>query len=176
MLRSVLETRRQKTSNLSRGIRSALLLFGLFAALLPGSAPAHTPSETYFTLNLSGTNLTGRWDVALRDLHQGMGLAPDDVKRIPLAQLQQREEALALDVAAKIEIQADGRRLSLAVTDYTTLPLNGVENARLIFQAADLTNTPSAIELNAAGVFQIDTNMHGLLRLEHGGRDRKSVV
>ena len=85
-----------------------MLLLGLFAALLPGSAPAHTPSETCFTLNLSGTNLTGRWDVALRDLHQGMGLAPDDAKKIPLAQLQQREEALALDVAAKMEIQADG--------------------------------------------------------------------
>ena len=60
--------------------------------------------------------------------------------------------------------------MDLLDTDYTTLPLNGVENARLIFQAADLTNTPSAIELNAAGVFQIDTNMHGLLRLEHDGR------
>jgi hypothetical protein len=134
------------------------------------AAFAHTPSETYFTLTLADTNLIGRWDVALRDLHQGMGLAPDEVKKFAPAELQQREEALALDVAAGLKLQADDTPLKLTLTDYTTLPLNGVEYARLIFQADGVTNAPSFIDFNAAAVFRIDTNMHGLLRLEHDGR------
>ena len=43
-------------------------------------AAAHTPSETYLSMRVDGTNLTMRWDVALRDLHQGMGL---DAARVP---------------------------------------------------------------------------------------------
>jgi hypothetical protein len=138
--------------------------------LFCGTALAHTPSETYFTLALADTNLIGRWDVALRDLHQGMGLAPDDVRKVAPTELQQREEALTLDIAAGLKLRADDVPLRLTVTDYTTLPLNGVEYARLIFQADVHTNTPSFIEFNAAAVFRIDTNMHGLLRLEHDGR------
>ena len=145
-------------------------LLGSLLTLFCGTALAHTPSETYFTLALAGTNLTARWDVALRDLHQGMGLPPDDASKVVRTELQQREEALSLDIAAGLKLQADDAPLQLSVTDYTTLPLNGVEYARLILQAGGLTNTPVFIEFNAAAVFRLDTNMHGLLRLEHDGR------
>jgi len=161
-----LKTLRQTKATL-RGMM--LMLLSVFA-ICPQAARAHTPSETYLTLNLVGTNLTGRWDVALRDLHQGMGLTPENVPKIPPTQLQQREEALALDIAAALTLRADAAPLALNITDYTTLPLNGIEYARLIFQAAGLTNIPSALELNAAALFRIDTNMHGLLRLEYDGR------
>lgn len=142
----------------------------LLLTLFPLAALAHTPSETYFTLNLSGTNLTGRWDVALRDLHQGMGLGPEDAKKVAPAGLQQREEALALDVIAGVELRADGTSLELTITDYTTLSLNGLEYARLLFEAIGTLTTPNVIEINASNAFRIDTNMHGLLRLEHSGR------
>jgi len=131
---------------------------------------AHTPSETYLAVRLEATNLVMRWDVALRDLHQGMGLDPRDVPLIRAEELQRREEALALDVAAGLEIRANSNLVTLEVTDYTTLPLNGVEYARLIFAAGGLSNRLEVIEINAAAVFRVDTNMHGLLRLEHAGR------
>jgi len=137
---------------------------------LPFRTSAHTPSETYFTLNLVGTNLTGRWDVALRDLHQGMGLGVEDLKKVGLAELQQREEALALDIISGVGLRADATPLKLTITDYTTLPLNGLTYARLLFDASGISTAPNLIEVNATIAFRIDTNMHGLLRLEHDGR------
>lgn len=131
---------------------------------------AHTPSETYLAVRLEATNLIMRWDVALRDLHQGMGLDPRDVPSVRPEELQRREEALALDVAAGLEIRANGSVVKLEVTDYTTLPLNGVDYARLVFAARALSNRIEVIEINAGAVFRVDTNMHGLLRLEHAGR------
>ena len=60
--------------------------------------------------------------------------------------------------------------LKLRITDYTTLPLNGVEYARLLFEAGGMSGMDRVIEINTAIAFRIDTNMHGLLRLEHNGR------
>ena len=131
---------------------------------------AHTPSQTYFTLTLVGTNLSGRWDVAIVDLHQGMGLTEKEAGQLGAAELQQREEAMTLDIAAGMELRADGERLKLTVTDYTTLPLNGINYARLLFEGSGVSRPPGVIEVNVSVVFRIDTNMHGLLRLEHGGR------
>ena len=77
----------------------ALRWLGLMLLLLgPQVCGAHTPSETYLAVRLETTNLVLRWDVALRDLHQGMGLDPRDVPSIRTEELQRREEALALDV------------------------------------------------------------------------------
>ena len=166
-IRPALETPRQNIFRSPR-YRALAVVCVLLSSLC--AVFAHTPSETYLTLSLAGTNLTGRWDVALRDLHQGMGLTSEEAEQVAAATLQQREEALVLDVAAGLALRADVTLLKLAITDYTTLPLNDVQYVRLIFQAANLTNTPSAIELNAAAVFRVDTNMHGLLRLEFDGR------
>lgn len=145
-------------------------MFVLLLTLFPRMAAAHTPSETYLSVQVDGTNLTMRWDVALRDLHQGMGLDAARVPLIPAEELQQREEALALDVAAGLVIRVNSNVVELAATDYTTLPLNDVQYARLIFAGVGITSRIDTVELNAATVFRVDTNMHGLLRVEHGER------
>ncbi len=151
-------------------LRCFLAAFSLLLALLPDAAFGHTPSETYFSLKIVGTNLSGRWDVALRDLHQGMGLEPATIPKLDPSELQRREEALALDTMAGLELKADDEKLKLEVTDYTTLPLNGVQYARLIFEADGIRSAPNLISIDAQVVFRIDTNMHGLLRLDHDGR------
>jgi hypothetical protein len=142
----------------------------LAVTFLPVRTGAHTPSETYFALSVSGTNLTGRWDVALRDLHQGMSLGLEDLKRVAPAELQEREEALVLDIVAGVGLRADGTPLKLIITDYTTLSLNGLDYARLLFNASGILTSPDVIEIDARILFRIDTNMHGLLRLEHNSR------
>jgi hypothetical protein len=153
--------------HLAGGCLRAIVLLLAFHSI---DGVAHTPSQTYFTLTVAGTNLSGRWDVAIVDLHQGMGLDPTQLRQRRAAELQQREEALTLDIAAGVELLADGERLRLMATDYTTLPLNGIEYARLLFEGVGMSRPPRVIEINASAAFRIDTNMHGLLRMEHGGR------
>ena len=38
------------------------------AVWMANVARAHTPSETFLTIEVTATNFTGQWDVALRDL------------------------------------------------------------------------------------------------------------
>ncbi len=167
------KTRALNTSISNRSSRvtfsSAIALAVLFL-VVPTGTRAHTPSATYLSARLDGTNLTLRWDVALRDLHQGLGLDSNSVSRVPATELQRREEALALDVAAGLKLRANSNAVALVVTDYTALTLNDVEYARLLLDARELPPALGELELDARAVFKVDTNMHGFLRLEHSGR------
>jgi hypothetical protein len=49
----------------------------LFVGLVGGHAEAHKPSDSYLTLRAAGNELTGRWDIALRDLDDALGLDRD---------------------------------------------------------------------------------------------------
>lgn len=89
---------------------------------------------------------------------------------MPAVERQQLEEAMVLDIFARMQVQADGRPLHLTSTDYTTLPLDGVAYARLLFDASEMDVMPRSIAIDVSAALRIDTNMHGLLRLVHGGR------
>lgn len=149
----------------------------IFLPFLSPNLRAHTPSETFLTLTLAsnGTNLTGQWDVALRDVQQGLGLEEVDVKAISAEELARRQEALALDTIARLEVKADGTALPLTVTDYLTVTLNSGEYARVQFSAAATREPPAEIELNARVLFAIDVAMHGVLRLDHADRTETAV-
>src|SRR5262249_4565741 len=127
------------------------------------------PSETYLTLELAATNLVGQWDVAVKDLEQGLNLDPDRIARLSRADLDERLEGQTLDVLAHLVIKADGTPLSLHATDYVAIPLNNGDYIRVRF-AADMAVVPGSLALNARALFVLDPNMHGLFRLEHDGR------
>ena len=134
------------------------------------TASGHTPSETYLTLTVTKTNLTGQWDVALRDLQQGLGLETVDVKSIQPQDLARRQEALALDTIARLEIQADGSPLQFTPTDYFVENLALGEYARIQFVSGNLRQPPSVVEVNGRALFAVDVAMHGVIRVDHAGR------
>jgi hypothetical protein len=142
----------------------------LVVALGPTQLLAHTANESYLTLRVDGTNVTGQLDVARRDLQQGLTVGGADVSPLSVDERLRREEAYGLDLVARLVLQLDDRTVPLAVTDFTTLPLNNGEYARLLFAASGVDHAPATLRINCRALFGIDRSMHGLLRLEHGGR------
>jgi len=139
------------------------------------AAGAHTPSETFLTVFVSSGSITGQWDVAERDLVQGSGLDPEKAAALRPDELDLRLEALALDVVARLEIKADGRRLELRPTDYLVIRMRELNYIRVPFDCG--TNAalePAAVEINASALFRVDTNIHGLLRVDH--RDQSQAA
>ena len=129
------------------------------------NARGHTPSETFLTLFLTPTNVGGHWDVALRDLRQGLTPGADP-RAVTPPDLEQRQEALALDTIARLRVNADGTNLALKVTDYFPVTLQHGEYVRVEFSAAALPVATANLELDAGALFAIDPSMHGFLRLE----------
>ena len=146
---------------------SRCLLLVLLLAV-PCAARAHTPSETFLSFFLTPTNIAAQWDVAVRDLQAGVRVDSARWERLSPAQRDQQLEAFALDTIARLDVRADGRAMAFRVTDLETVSLQDLDYARVRFAA---TGTPPAVlEINGGALFAVDTNLHGLLRVEHDGR------
>ncbi len=79
--------------------RLARALCALAWLVLGGSAAAHKSSDAYLTLAPRGEEVGVRWDIALRDLDNELGLDVDDDGQLTWAEVRARQrdiEALAL--------------------------------------------------------------------------------
>src|SRR5262249_8615217 len=57
--------------------RFVVVVVALVALLFAPRAWAHKPSDSYLTLEVDGTTIHGRWDIALRDLDYALDLDAD---------------------------------------------------------------------------------------------------
>jgi hypothetical protein len=70
-----------------------------------------------------------------------------------------------------IELQGDGRKLEVRPTDYLPIRLRDLDYVRVPFLCATgLASLPARLDINASALFRVDTNIHGLLRVDHDGR------
>ncbi len=147
---------------------SCLLL--VFLVWLPCAARAHTPSETFLSFFLTPTNIAGQWDVAIRDLQAGVKVDPARWDRMTPPERDQQLEGFAIDTITRLNVKADGRLLVFRVTDLETVSLKDQDYARVRFAAGATGAATEVLEINGGALFAVDTNLHGLLRVEHDGR------
>ena len=154
-----------------------LALLGLCAA---GSAQAHKPSDSYLTLNVDGSVLSGRWDIALRDLDFALTLDADGDGAITWGELRQRHAEIAAYAQARLQLQADGRPCTLRVgaqlvdehTDgaYSVLPL--LADCGPTAATANVKTLHLAYTLFA----DLDPQHRGLLNLSAQGQTRTAIL
>lgn len=87
----------------------------VFLVLISASfaASAHKASDAYLSLTWNGERWVGRWDMALRDLQEAVGLDQDDDGRITWRELRERGDAVAAHALSRLDISGDGRVCSL---------------------------------------------------------------
>ena len=143
--------------------------------LMAAPAQAHKPSDSYLTLNVSEGSVTGRWDIALRDLDVAIGLDADGDGAITWGEVRQRHVDIAAYASARLAVAADGAPCPLSVgmqqidehTDgaYTVLPL------KLACAA-----TPRALTLNYTLFADLDPQHRGLLNLQAQGVAKTAIL
>jgi hypothetical protein len=77
-------------------------------SLAAAPAWAHKPSDAHLRLDAAGDTITGRLDVAVRDLDGALGLDGDGDGEITWAELSASESRIAEYVAQRLAIGADG--------------------------------------------------------------------
>jgi len=163
-------------------MRAFARLFGAallaLAALLSPPVQAHKPSDSYLQITVDGAAVSGRWDIALRDLDFAIGLDADGDGRITWGEVRARHDDIAAYAAARLAVQADGRRCTLDIgpqqvdehTDgaYTVMPL------KLACPAA--AGAPQALTLQYTLFADLDPQHRGLLNLSVGGATRTAIL
>jgi len=150
-----------------------------------GLAPAyaHKPSDSYLTIAVAdGTSgdISGRWDIALRDLDFAIGLDADGNGDITWGEVRARHGEIAAYALARLAVRSgDGSDAGAPCTieagaqqiddhtdgAYTVLPL-----------AVRCATPPAALTITYALFADLDPQHRGLLNLQAGGRARSAVL
>lgn len=152
----------------------------LFAALLIGfigsSAQAHKPSDSYLSLQVSDSGVSGQWDIALRDLDFAIGLDADGDGGITWGETRAKHAEIAAYALARLAVEGDsGQPCPVTVagpqridrhTDgaYTVMPL----------QIA-CAHPPKQLTVAYSLFSDIDPQHRGLLKLETPGQARTAI-
>ena len=153
-------------------IRRALLLAWMLVA---PAALAHKASDAYLTLERDGAVLHGRWDIALRDLDNAIGLDANGDGDITWGEVRARHADIAAYALQRLAISAGGERCALAATSQMIDSHTDGTYAVLRFAGQCPAAGPAlAIEY---GLFAgLDPQHRGLLNLLEDGVSRSVVL
>ncbi len=147
----------------------------LFAALLWLALPAfaHKASDSYLTLQSQGRQVSGHWDIALRDVDFAMGLDANGNGEITWSEVRDRHADIAAWALSHLSLHRGGacdlqvaEQLVNKHTDghYTVLVLHG-----------QCPQAASEVEVHYRLLFDIDGLHRGLLQLVLDGETQSGI-
>ena len=97
--------------------RSARLLAAIAVLIAASDAHAHKPSDSYLTLTVAGAQVTGQWDIALRDLDRVLGLDANADGAITWGEVRERHRDIAAYALSRLSLAADGEACPIATAE-----------------------------------------------------------
>lgn len=144
-----------------------LLLFLLLLSCI-GTAQAHKASTSYLQLHVHGQSLSGRWDVALRDLDFALGLDADGDGALNWGEVRTAAPRIEAYALAHLQLTADGPSCSLVATELQVVEHSDGRYAVLQLSGS-CPHTPAVLALRYELFFDIDALHRGLLNLDFKG-------
>ena len=148
--------------------------------LIPALALAHKPSDSYLTLTVEeGGDLSGQWDIALRDLERAVGVDRDRDATITWGELKARRAELANHVLSRLTVTArDEDRERVCALESADLKVDDhVDGAYAVFLLnGDCGLSPLALTLNYRFLFERDASHQGLVEVRFGDDSSHAVA
>lgn len=149
-------------------------LFAAAIVLWAGVAAAHKPSDSYLVLRPEGRAVAARWDVALRDLEQAIGIDTDGDGAITWGEVRARRDAIAAYALARLEVAAAGDPCRAGAAE-----LRIAHHTDGAYAALDVAFTcPRPVDdlrLRYGLFFEFDPQHRGVLRVETAGEVQTAV-
>ena len=152
-------------------MRTLLALLLLLAAAL---AHAHKPSDSYLAVRVEGSNLSGQWDIALRDIDFAIGLDDSGDGNITWGEVKAHHADIAAYALARLKLRSGGadcpaRSGEFLVDDHS-------DGAYSVMRfAATCLDEVTTLEISYTLFADLDPQHRGLLRLEHGTGTRTAI-
>ena len=157
--------------------RSKSAILALAILLVAASVFAHEPSKSYLNLTLDSNELSGQWDIRLRDLQLVVPLDLDTDGIVTFEKLHARYPAIATYALAHLKISVNGQSAILSVTN--TEPEVGEfadgSYVRLPLVINSPAKNPESLAINYQLFFDTNSLHRGLLRLEANDIVRSAV-
>ena len=148
----------------------------LFFLLLLLSLPvlAHKASDSYLVLDIKGKEVSGQWDIALRDIDFALGLDADGNGEITWGELRARHADIAAWATGRLALQRGGP-CTLQVAD--NLVDTHTDGSYAVLQlAGSCPRATGDLTVNYRLLFDLDALHRGLLRLNLDGTTQTAVL
>ncbi len=131
-------------------------------------ASAHKASTSYLQLALDGAQLSGRWDIALRDLDVAIGLDTNGDGSLTWGEVRQQQDRIEQYALGRLLLQADREPCTLALTRLQLADHSDGTYASLALDGR-CPHAPFDLAIDYQLLFDIDAWHRGLLALTFSG-------
>lgn len=149
-------------------------LLALTLALFAVAAHAHKPSDSYLTLNADGERITGRWDIAVRDLDYALGVDGNNDARVTWGELRARQSAIDAYALARLKVTRAESACPLTVTGQQIDRHS--DGAYVVLNLSGRCTAAGALALRYDLFSDIDPQHKGLARIRDGDIARNVVL
>lgn len=154
--------------------RLIALLFLLCAWCAP--AQAHKPSDSYLALSVQGQQLTGQWDIALRDLDFAIGLDGNGDGALTWDEIRARHQAIAAYALQRLHLHTAQGQCTLQAGDQLIDHHTDGAYSVLRFTASCPGSTaPASLDIGYTLFADLDPQHKGLLKLAHDGVTQTAI-
>jgi hypothetical protein len=150
------------------------LLRALAVLLLAASAQAHKASDAYLALTVDGARVTGRWDIALRDLELAIGLDANADGAITWGELRAARTAVDAYALSHLRIRAGDAPCSASVARHQID--RHTDGAYAVLTLAATCPREHGVALEYDLLFALDPQHRGLARVTRAGETRSAVL
>jgi hypothetical protein len=152
----------------------ALLAFCALCILCDTPAHAHKASDSYLVLNVKGQEVTGQWDIALRDIDFAIGLDANSDGDITWGEVQARHTDIVAWALGRLTLQRGGD-CTLQVVEH--LVDTHTDGAYAVLRLrGSCPSAAQALAIHYRLLFDIDALHRGLLRLDLDGVAHANVL
>ncbi|MEZ5450224.1 MAG: HupE/UreJ family protein [Thiolinea sp.] len=152
-------------------------LCGIFLLLLPLLASAHKPSDSYLFLQDQASGQTGlRWDIALRDLEQAIGLDSDADGKITWGEVRRKQTAVEAYALSRLKLQQGDTACQPQASGLQTETHTDGGYAVILIDAGCPANATGALKLQYSLLFDIDPTHRGILLDQRAGAGAASYI
>jgi hypothetical protein len=140
----------------------------LLLVVWAANAYAHKASTSYLQLHVHGTDVTGRWDIALRDLDYAIGLDTDGDTQLTWGEVRRQQPRIADYALRRLTVRSDQDDCQLAVEKLQIVDHSDGHYASLAL-AGQCPHEPVSLSLDYQLLFDVDAWHRGLLNLDFRG-------
>lgn len=148
-------------------------LFLLYCLCLSSPCLAHKPSDSYLFLQENGSM---RWDIALRDLEQAIGLDTNQDAQITWGEVKLQETAISAYAFSRLSMQQNNQSCALSLQDLQLDEHTDGVYAVLRLQPTCSLAVDVNLDFNYQLLFDIDPTHRGILLDQRAGISSSSMI
>ena len=157
-------------------MNARLIVFIVLLCAWCSPAQAHKPSDSYLAITVQGQQITGQWDIALRDLDFAIGLDGNGDGALTWDEIRARHQAISAYALQRLQIATTAGACTLQpgeqlIDNHT----DGAYSVLRFTAACPGSAAPASLDIGYTLFADLDPQHKGLLKLSHDGDTQTAI-